>query len=264
MEALAKGRTSEAIQELMGLQPKTARVVRAGEETELPLGEVLLGDALQTLQEAEVVALDKTGTLTEGRPKLTDLVAREGFDESDVLQLTAAVEHRSEHPIARAIVEAAGDENLPLLDAVDFESVAGFGVNAIVDGRHVAVGADRYMVRLGHDPRVFAEEAARMAGEGKTPFYVAVDGELAAVLAVSDPIKASTPQAIRALQGLGLRVAMITGDNERCSRPARASPGARARRPAHHARACVEPQACVTHVDALVRFRSLSSLGRPH
>lgn len=198
----------------MGLATPTSIMVGTGKAAQMG---VLFrkGDALQTLQEAQVVALDKTGTLTEGRPKLTDLVTAEGVEETDILALAAAGEHGSEHPIARAIVEAAKARDLRVPDASDFEAVAGFGVNAIVDGRHVAVGADRYMSRLGHDPQRFAREAARMAEEGKSPFYVAVDGELAAVMAVSDPIKASTPQAIRALQGLGLRVAMITGDNRR-------------------------------------------------
>ena len=198
----------------MGLATPTSIMVGTGKAAEMG---VLFrkGEALQTLQEAEVVALDKTGTLTEGRPTLTDLVTSKGFDEAEVLQLTAAVEHRSEHPIARAIVEAARDRNLALLDVTDFEVLPGFGVNAIVGGRHVAVGADRYMLQIGQDPQSFARESTTMAEEGKTPFYVVVDGELAAVLAVSDPIKASTPQAIRALQALGLRVAMITGDNQR-------------------------------------------------
>ena len=201
----------------MGLATPTSIMVGTGKAAEMG---VLFrrGDALQTLQEAEVVALDKTGTLTEGRPKLTDLVTNAALEEAEVLQLAASVEHRSEHPIARAIVEAASERDLPLLDVRSFEAVAGFGVNAVVDGRHVVVGADRYLERLGHDPQVFAREAAMMAEEGKSPFYVVVEGELAAVLAVSDPIKPSTPQAIRDLQGLGLRVAMITGDNERTAK----------------------------------------------
>ncbi len=198
----------------MGLATPTSIMVGTGKAAEMG---VLFkkGDALQSLQEARVIALDKTGTLTKGRPELTDFVVTEGFDRSSVLALVAAVEATSEHPIAAAVVQQAKDEGLELPAAQDFEAVPGFGVEAIVDGHQVRVGADRFMKRFGIDLTMFADEAGRLADEGKTPLYAAIDGKLAAVIAVADPIKSSTPAAIQALHALGLRVAMITGDNRR-------------------------------------------------
>ena len=173
------------------------------------------GEALQLLKEARVVALDKTGTLTEGEPRMTDLTVADGFDPDDVLARIAAVEAKSEHPIARAIVAAAKDQDLRLPEVTDFDSVTGMGVVASAGGQKVEIGADRYMASLGHDVSVFAETAERLADEGKSPLYAAVDGMLAAIVAVADPIKETTPAAIRALHDLGLKVAMITGDNRR-------------------------------------------------
>ncbi len=198
----------------MGLATPTSIMVGTGRGAELG---VLFrkGEALQSLQGVKVVALDKTGTLTEGKPMLTDLVLATGFDRASVLATVAAVEAKSEHPIARAIVAAATAEGLTLPEVTAFDSVTGFGVTAEAGGQRVEVGADRYMVRLGLDVTPFAEAAARMGDEGKTPLYAAIDGKLAAILAVADPIKETTPQAIRALHALGLKVAMITGDNAR-------------------------------------------------
>jgi heavy metal translocating P-type ATPase len=203
----------------MGLATPTSIMVGTGKAAELG---VLFrrGDALQTLHEASVVALDKTGTLTEGRPRLTDLAVTDGFEEEEVLRLVAAVEQSSEHPIGRAIVEEAEARGLtlpagPTGGISDFEAVPGFGVTATVEGQAVHAGADRYMERLGLDVGTFAEAARRLAEEGKTPLYAAVDGKLAAVLAVADPVKEETPAAVDALHALGLRVAMITGDNRR-------------------------------------------------
>jgi Au+-exporting ATPase len=198
----------------MGLATPTSIMVGTGRGAEMG---VLFrkGEALQLLKEARVVALDKTGTLTEGRPRLTDLDVAEGFDRDAVLARIAAVEARSEHPIARAIVEAAEARGLTLPEATGFGSVTGMGVAAEADGIRVEIGADRYMVQLGHDVATFAATARRLADEGKTPLYAAIGGELAAIVAVADPIKAATPRAIAALHDLGLRVAMITGDNAR-------------------------------------------------
>ncbi|MEL6614584.1 MAG: heavy metal translocating P-type ATPase, partial [Bacteroidota bacterium] len=201
----------------MGLATPTSIMVGTGRGAEIG---VLFrkGEALQLLKEAQVVAVDKTGTLTEGEPRLTDLDVAPGFDRAEVLAAVAAVESKSEHPIARAIVRAAEDEGLTLSEVSGFDSVTGMGVVASVDGVRVEVGADRYMASLGHDVSAFAEAAARLADEGKSPLYAAVGGRLAAVIAVADPIKPTTPDAIRALHDLGLIVAMITGDNERTAR----------------------------------------------
>lgn len=198
----------------MGLATPTSIMVGTGRGAEMG---VLFrkGEALQLLKEARVVALDKTGTLTEGEPRMTDLTLAGGFDRDDVLARIAAVEAKSEHPIARAIVAAAKDQNLHVPEVTDFDSVTGMGVVATAGGQQVKIGADRYMASLGHDVSVFAETAERLADEGKSPLYAAVDGKLAAIVAVADPIKETTPEAIRALHDLGLKVAMITGDNRR-------------------------------------------------
>ncbi|MEZ0171651.1 heavy metal translocating P-type ATPase [Microvirga sp. TS319] len=198
----------------MGLATPTSIMVGTGRAAELG---VLFrrGEALQSLKEIGVVALDKTGTLTQGRPDLTDFVTAAGFAEADTLRLVAAVETRSEHPIAQAIVAAAERRGLTVPVPESFEAVPGFGVSAVVVGRRVDVGADRFMRKLRLDVAAFADTAARLGAEGKSPLYAAIDGRLAAIVAVADPIKESTPEAIAALHGLGLKVAMITGDNHR-------------------------------------------------
>ncbi len=173
------------------------------------------GDALQALRDVGVVALDKTGTLTKGHPELTDLLPGEGRDEAEVLRLVAAVERRSEHPVAGALVRAAAARGLALAEAEDFAAEAGHGVAAVVAGRPVAVGSARFMARLGVDVATFSGDADRLAVQGRTPLYAAVDGHPAAVLAVADAVKEGTPAALAALRALGLRVAMVTGDDRR-------------------------------------------------
>ncbi|AMY72261.1 heavy metal translocating P-type ATPase [Frigidibacter mobilis] len=198
----------------MGLATPTSIMVGTGRGAELG---VLFrkGEALQALQSVRVVALDKTGTLTAGKPALTDLILAPGFERAEVLARVASVEARSEHPIARAIVAAAAAEELTLPVVTDFASETGFGVTAMAGGVPVQIGADRYMARMGLDVAPFSEEAACLGAEGKSPLYAAIDGRLAAMLAVADPVKPTTPAAIRALHDLGLKVAMITGDNAR-------------------------------------------------
>ncbi|AJO79252.1 heavy metal translocating P-type ATPase [Pseudomonas sp. MRSN 12121] len=196
----------------MGLATPTSIMVGTGRAAELG---VLFrkGEALQALRDVSVVALDKTGTLTKGRPELTDLIVAEGFAQDEVLALVAAVESRSEHPIAEAIVAAAKQRGLVLAALEGFAATPGFGVSATVGGRVVAVGADRFMTQLGLDVSSFRTTAQQLGEHGKSPLYAAIDGRLAAVIAVADPIKETTPEAIAALHALGLKVAMITGDN---------------------------------------------------
>ena len=204
----------------MGLATPTSIMVGTGRAAELG---VLFrkGQALQELRSAQIVVVDKTGTVTKGRPELTDLLVAEGFADNEVLALVAAVEGRSEHPIAEAIVRAAEEKNvatpagLKPATVENFESVTGYGIAATVNGRKVEVGADRYMAKLGHSVDIFAEAAARLGDEGKTPLYAAIDGRLAAAIAVADPLKPSSVTAIKALQAMGIEVAMVTGDNER-------------------------------------------------
>ena len=198
----------------MGLATPTSIMVGTGRAAELGIL-FRKGEALQRLKDVRVVAFDKTGTLTAGKPALTDLETAEGFAREEVLGSVAAVEAKSEHPIARAIVEAAQAGSIELPQIRDFTSLTGMGARATVDGKPVEVGADRYMRELGHDVSRFGAAAARLSADGKTPIYAAVDGRLAAILAVSDQIKETTPAAIQALHDLGMKVAMITGDNAR-------------------------------------------------
>jgi len=201
----------------MGLATPTSIMVGTGRAADLG---VLFrqGDALQALRDVEVVAFDKTGTLTLGKPALVGLQAAPGFDGDQVLGWLAAVQERSEHPIARAIVAAARSRGLPALPADDFQAVTGAGVQARVDGRRIVAGAARLMAQHAVDLAVFGDQAADWGAEGKTPVYVAVDGRAAALVAVSDPLKPSAASAINALHALGIKTAMITGDNELTAR----------------------------------------------
>jgi Cu+-exporting ATPase len=195
----------------MGLATPTSIMVGTGRAAELG---VLFrrGDALQALQGVQVVALDKTGTLTAGRPELTDRVIVNGFEADHVLAVVAAAESASEHPVASAIIRAAKAQGLKLASATDFQSITGLGISAMVEGSRVLVGADRLMEQEGVDMRA-APSASALAAQGRSPLYVAIDGRLAGLLGVADPVKPGTPAAIAALHQMGLTVAMITGDN---------------------------------------------------
>jgi Cu+-exporting ATPase len=198
----------------MGLATPTSIMVGTGRAAEMG---VLFrnGEALQDLKHTKIVAVDKTGTLTLGKPVLTDFIVLNGFDEATALPLVAAVEANSEHPIAQAIVAAAKEKNLQLPATDQFNSETGYGVVATVGEHQVHVGADRYMEKLGHDLSAHAQTISALGDEAKTPLYAAIDGKLAAIIAVSDPIKDTTPAAIEAVHQMGLKVAMITGDNQK-------------------------------------------------
>ncbi|BAU91395.1 copper-translocating P-type ATPase [Methylorubrum populi] len=198
----------------MGLATPTSIMVGTGKAAEFGIL-FRRGEALQALRDARVIALDKTGTLTKGTPELTDIAVLPGFDEDTVLRLVASMEARSEHPVAAAIVAAAQRRGVRLAEAVGFEAIPGFGARAMVEGRRVEAGADRLMRRRGLDLSALSGAAERLADDGRTPLYVAVDGVLAALVAVADPIKESTPEAIAALRRLDARVVMVTGDNRR-------------------------------------------------
>jgi Cu+-exporting ATPase len=197
----------------MGLATPTSIMVGTGRAAEMG---VLFrkGDALQQLTSVGVVALDKTGTVTQGRPELTDVILTDGFQRTAVLAQVAAVEEKSEHPIAQAIVRAARIEKVDEVKASGFQSVTGYGVKADVGGVEVLVGADRFMHREGIDPGSLAEAELDLAKRGRTALYAAIGGRIAAVLGVSDPVKASSREAIEALHRQGLKVAMITGDKQ--------------------------------------------------
>ncbi|MFB6279207.1 MAG: heavy metal translocating P-type ATPase [Salinibacter sp.] len=198
----------------MGIATPISVMVGTGRAAELGVY-VRKGEALQALHSADLVALDKTGTLTKGRPEVTDFLPQNGFGKTDLLRWVAAVETQSEHPIGEAIVARAEDRELDWPDATDFDAIPGHGVQATVEKHTVAVGAARLMERLGVSLDGQEATADDLADAAKTPLYVAVDGTLAAVVAVADPIKDSTPAALDALHELGIEVAMITGDDER-------------------------------------------------
>ncbi len=197
----------------MGLATPTAIMVGTGRAAEMG---VLFrrGTALEILARATTVLIDKTGTLTEGRPAVTEVHAFAG-DAREVLRLTAAAESRSEHPVGRAIVAEAAARGivLPALSAVEaFRAEAGYGLEASVEGHTVQVGAERWMDRVGVDIGPARAVVARLASEARTPVLAAVDGKLAAVIAVADPLKPGSARAVRALRALGLAPVMVTGD----------------------------------------------------
>ena len=172
------------------------------------------GEALQTASKITAMILDKTGTITEGAPKVTDIVLAKATDEKDVLQLAASLESGSEHPLAQAIVESALDKDIELLKIESFNAITGFGVEANCNNKVLLFGNDKLMKLKGIDLTGFVEQAQSLAKEAKTPMYFAVDGELAAIIAVADPIKSDSISAIKRLQANGIRVIMLTGDNK--------------------------------------------------
>jgi len=170
-------------------------------------------EALERFEKVDTLVLDKTGTLTEGRPSVTAIRPASGFDETELLQLSASLERGSEHPLADAIVSAATKRNLTLSEATDFDSPVGRGVSGVVNTRRVALGNTRFLGELGIDVSALEAEAEALRGDGATAIFVAVDGKAAGVLGIADPIKATTAEAITALKAAGLRLVMMTGDN---------------------------------------------------
>ncbi|ESY63888.1 heavy metal translocating P-type ATPase [Mesorhizobium sp. M0051] len=171
--------------------------------------------ALERFASVDTLIVDKTGTLTEGRPKLTDVVAAKGFSEDELLALAAGLEKGSEHPLAEAIVEGAATRGIAVADASGFEAVTGKGVSGTVSGKKVALGNAAMMADIGIDTASISAQAETLQAEGKTAMFVAVGKKLGGIVAVADPVKATTAEAIKALHGSGLRIIMATGDNER-------------------------------------------------
>lgn len=174
--------------------------------------------ALERFASVDTLIVDKTGTLTEGKPRLTDVVAAEGSSENELLALAAGLEKGSEHPLAEAIVGGAGERGLTIEEASGFEAVTGKGVSGTVSTREVALGNAAMMADLGIDTASLSARAEALQAEGNTVMFVAVDKKLAGIVAVADPIKATTAEAIRALHDRGLKIIMATGDNERTAR----------------------------------------------
>lgn len=197
----------------MGLATPTSIMVATGRAAERG---VLFrkGDALQSLSEVDVIAFDKTGTLTEGVPRLHDFSVMPGLDKRETLSVIAAVETRAEHPVGRAIVAAASDEGLALPKAERVVAHSGLGVEGSVSGRAVFIGSARFMAEQGVDTQPFAQAAQAAAGTGQTVFFASIDTGLAAMITVSDPVKATAVDVLARLTAQGLQTVMITGDGQ--------------------------------------------------
>ncbi|HEX2817123.1 MAG TPA: copper-translocating P-type ATPase, partial [Phenylobacterium sp.] len=170
-------------------------------------------ESLERFEKIDTLVVDKTGTLTEGRPAVTAIKVAPGFDEAELLRLAASLERSSEHPLADAILRAAKDRGLTLSEAEDFDSPVGKGVVGTVDGKHVVLGGARLMSEQGTDMAPLEAEAEVLRREGATAIFATVDGKLAGLLGIADPIKDTTPEAVRALKADGVRLVMMTGDN---------------------------------------------------
>ena len=170
-------------------------------------------EALERFEKVDTLVLDKTGTLTEGRPSVTAILPALGFVETDILRLSASLERGSEHPLADAIVRAAKDRDITLTEAADFDSPVGRGVRGTIEGHQVALGNTRFLGELSIDVSALEPKAEALRHDGATAIFVAIDGKAAGVIGIADPIKATTPAAILALKAAGLRLVMMTGDN---------------------------------------------------
>ena len=197
----------------LGLATPTAIMVGTGRGAE---NGVLIksGVALETAHKVNTIVFDKTGTLTKGRPETTDIVPAPGFSEEGILSLSASAEKASEHPLGEAIVRAAEERNAPILPVDDFEAMPGFGIKASIGGASVLAGNAKLLKANHVDFDSAFGTADRLAGEGKTPMYIAIDGKYAGLIAVADVVKQSSAKAIAALHEMGIKVAMITGDSQ--------------------------------------------------
>jgi Cu+-exporting ATPase len=170
-------------------------------------------EALERLEKIDTLIVDKTGTLTEGRPAVIAVATVPGVDETELLRLAASLERGSEHPLADAILRAAKDRGLSLSEASEFDSPVGKGVQGVVDARRIVLGGVRIMTEQGVDLGALDDQAERLRAEGTTAIFAAIDGKLAGVLGIADPVKASAPVAVKALKAEGVRLVMMTGDN---------------------------------------------------
>ncbi|RRC90227.1 heavy metal translocating P-type ATPase [Streptococcus sanguinis] len=197
----------------LGLATPTAIMVGTGKGAENGIL-IKSGQALEAAYQLDTIVLDKTGTITVGKPSLTDLLPLGAFNRSDLLRLVASAEQHSEHPLAQAILEAAEEEELDLLPVSHFEAIIGRGLSAQVEGKHLLVGNESLMKEKNIDSSVFQEQLLELSKEGKTAMFVAIDGQLTGILAVADEMKSSSLKAVQELQSMGLEVIMLTGDRE--------------------------------------------------
>jgi P-type Cu+ transporter len=170
-------------------------------------------EALEFMEKVDTLIIDKTGTLTEGKPKLMEVVVMEGFDQDNVLKLVGSLEKSSEHPLASAIVKGAEERGITLSTVNDFSSITGKGVKGTVDGKTIALGNKALLTSLGIDFTPLTAPAEQLRAKGQTAMFAAIDGKPAAVISVADPIKATTPEALKQLKAEGLRIVMLTGDS---------------------------------------------------
>jgi Cu+-exporting ATPase len=201
----------------LGLATPTSIMVGTGKGAEN--GILIRGaEALETAHQLKTIVLDKTGTLTKGEPSVTDIVESEKFSRKEILFLAASAEKGSEHPLGEAIVNKAKEENVALLDPKDFQAIAGHGIEATIDSKRILLGNPKLMEEKKIFLNGFSEKAEGLSGEGKTPMFLAVDGEAAGIIAVADTLKESSKEAVGALHRMGLEVVMLTGDNQRTAR----------------------------------------------
>ena len=198
----------------LGLATPTAILVGTGKGAE---NGILIkgGEALETVHKIQTIVFDKTGTITEGKPEATDVIASGGMDKNRLLQLAASAEKASEHPLGEAIVKGAEKERLPLLPVTDFEALTGKGIRCLVDGQEILAGNSKLLSEHGVSIGELEIESDRLAAEGKTPVFISINNKAAGVIAVADVVKASSAGAIKRLTDMGIEVAMITGDNRR-------------------------------------------------
>ena len=197
----------------LGLATPTAIMVGTGKGAENGIL-IKSGQALEAAYQLDTIVLDKTGTITVGKPSLTDLLPLGDLNRSDLLQLIASAEQHSEHPLAQAILEAAKEEGLDLLPVSHFEAIVGRGLAAQVEGKHLLVGNESLMKEKHIDSSAFQDQLLELSQEGKTAMFVAIDGQLAGIMAVADEMKSSSLSAVQELQSMGLEVIMLTGDRE--------------------------------------------------
>ena len=201
----------------LGLATPTSIMVGTGKGAEN--GILIRGaEALETAHQLNTIVLDKTGTLTKGEPSVTDIIEGEKFSKKEILTLAASAEKGSEHPLGEAIVKKAKEENLNLLDPRSFQAIAGYGIEATIDSKRVLLGNLKLMEERKVFLEGFLEKAEHFSSEGKTPMFLAVEGEAAGIIAVADTLKENSKEAVEALQRMGLEVVMLTGDNERTAR----------------------------------------------
>ncbi|MGB6409495.1 MAG: copper-translocating P-type ATPase, partial [Planococcus donghaensis] len=197
----------------LGLATPTAIMVGTGKGAE---NGVLIksGGALETTHKIQTIVFDKTGTITEGKPKVTDIITVNGNNEETLLQLTASAEKGSEHPLGEAIVRAAEEKKMKMMSLGNFEAIPGHGIEVMIDGKRLLAGNRKLMVKQNISLTALEEVSDKLAQQGKTPMYVAIDNQIAGIIAVADTVKENSRKAIEKLQKMGIEVAMITGDNK--------------------------------------------------